>query len=200
MSPRGKEQNEQTRKETFEKITKGALKVFSKYGFYGTTIKKITEASGLSYGLVYYYFPSKEQVFIYLVEEALRQSQEVFERALGNEGTAWEKLESLAETLLHESFSGDSSLYFYIMLQALSQGDEFPELQSKIAEYSQRLYEMMSPIVMAGQAEDSVAEGDPVALIAAFLSLIQGLALFSRSSENGQSPVTPEVLLNVLKK
>ncbi len=38
MSPRGKEQNEQMRKETFEKITKGALEVFSKYGFYGTTI------------------------------------------------------------------------------------------------------------------------------------------------------------------
>jgi AcrR family transcriptional regulator len=200
MSPRGKEQNEQMRKETFEKITKGALEVFSKYGFYGTTIKKITEASGLSYGLVYYYFPSKEQIFIYLVEEALRQSQAVFERELEDDGSPWEILSRFAETLLHESLSGDSTLYFHIMLQALTQGDEFTELQSKIAEYNMRLYELMIPIIVAGQAEGSVSEGDPMGLITAFLSLVQGLALFTRNSENNHPAVTPEILLNVLKK
>ncbi len=86
------------------------------------------------------------------------------------------------------------------MLQALTQGDEFTELQSKIAEYSMRLYELMIPIIVAGQAEGSVSEGDPMGLITAFLSLVQGLALFTRNSENNHTAVTPEILLKVLKK
>ena len=200
MSPRGKQQNEQMRKEAFEKITNAALSVFSKYGFYGTTIKKISEASGLSYGLVYYYFPSKENVFVFLVEEALKLSENVFKQALQEGMPPWDKLHLLAETILRESLSGNARHYFYIMLQALTQGDEMTELQPSIASYTKRLYDMIVPVVVAGQDEGKVVDGDPVALTAAFLSLVQGLALFSINADDIQSPVTPEILLNVLRK
>ena len=200
MSPRGKAQNEQMRKETFEKVTKGALQVFAKYGFHGTTTKMISDASGLSYGLVYYYFPSKEKIFIYLVEDALEKSGEVFKQSLAVDGSPWERLTCFAENILRESLASDTSLYFHIMLQALMQDAEFPELKNLIDAYSSQLYEMLIPIIVAGQAEGSVAEGDPVALTAAFLSLVQGLALFSTKSEGSQTPVTPEIVLNVLRR
>lgn len=70
MSPRGKVQNEQMRQETLEKIEKGALKTFASYGFYGATMKKIALDTGLSYGLLYHYFKSKEDVFSHIVSVA----------------------------------------------------------------------------------------------------------------------------------
>jgi pyruvate,orthophosphate dikinase len=62
MSPRGNEQNIRMRKDTLDRITSGALGVFAEYGYYGTTMKRITAATGLSYGLVYHYFKSKEEI------------------------------------------------------------------------------------------------------------------------------------------
>jgi AcrR family transcriptional regulator len=63
MSPRGKKQNEQMRAEALEKIYIAALEVFAEYGYHGATMKRIAQATNLSYGLVYHYFPSKEAVF-----------------------------------------------------------------------------------------------------------------------------------------
>ena len=50
----------------------------------------ITEASEMSYGLVYHYFTSKEEVFTYLVNLALEKTRAIFDKSLDKEGTAWE--------------------------------------------------------------------------------------------------------------
>ena len=72
MAPRGQVQNKQMRAQAIKKITKAAIEVFVEYGYHGATMKKITQATGLSYGLVYYYFHSKEKIFRHLVESAFK--------------------------------------------------------------------------------------------------------------------------------
>ena len=96
MSPRGETQNEQMREEAREKITKAAMEVFSDYGYHGATIKQIAKAAGLSYGLVYHYFDSKEEVFRTLVNTALEKSMETINEGLDIEGSAWDKLKNLS--------------------------------------------------------------------------------------------------------
>jgi AcrR family transcriptional regulator len=49
-------------------IMKTALTVFASNGFKGTSIKNIAEAAGISQGLMYHYFPSKEDLLESTVE------------------------------------------------------------------------------------------------------------------------------------
>lgn len=200
MSPRGKGQNDQMRHETLEKITKGALTVFAEYGYYGATMKKITESTELSYGLVYHYFASKEEVFLYLVNLAIEKSLAIFNQALSKEGTAWEKLSFLSCDLLHESFTGDSTMFFHIMLQALTQCKNMPDLKENIDRYSKLIFERIVPVVIQAQASGEAAMGDPIALVTAYSSLVQGLALFSFQNGGISKSITADILLNVLRR
>jgi AcrR family transcriptional regulator len=96
MSPRGTEQNEAMRAETMARITPAALTVFADPGYFGTTMKRITEVSGLSYGLVYRYFPSKEEVFRHLIDSSFDASQHAMDAVLSEPGTDWKKIERLS--------------------------------------------------------------------------------------------------------
>src|SRR5512136_1164415 len=118
MSPRGKKLNEKMRSEAIAKITRAALIVFAEYGYHGATMEQIMRASGLSKGLVYHYFPSKEKIFIHLVDTALNISRNTWQAALDSPGTAWEKIEKLSENVVKIAFTDESSLYSLIMVQA----------------------------------------------------------------------------------
>ena len=110
MSPRGKQRNERLREEALGKITRGALSVFAEYGYHGSTMKQITHAAGLSYGLVYHYFASKEAVFCHIVDVALENSQTVFENALNGRAPSWQKLETLSAMLIESSMSSETPI------------------------------------------------------------------------------------------
>lgn len=50
-----------------KKIRASAIKLFSKNGYNGTTIREIAKASECSLPMVYYYFTNKEELFGYIV-------------------------------------------------------------------------------------------------------------------------------------
>ncbi len=200
MSPRGRERNEQLRTDAVEKITAAALRVFSEYGYHGATMKMIAEMTGLSYGLVYHYFPSKEAVFCSLVDFALESTISGMNTVLDIPGTAWEKLERYAAIISQTAFMGDSTLYFLIMIQALTQGKSIPGLMESIEKRSAGYYERLVPLVAQAQKSGQAAEGDPVTLVSAFLSFVQGLALLAFRGQGSGKKIGPELLLSVLRK
>jgi len=52
-------------------ILDAALEVFSAYGFRGATIDRIAEKAGLSKPNLLYYFPSKEAIYVAVLEDTL---------------------------------------------------------------------------------------------------------------------------------
>lgn len=52
-------------------IQAAALRLFSRYGYHGTSIRDIAEAARASTGNVYHHFPDKESIFIALIQEYL---------------------------------------------------------------------------------------------------------------------------------
>jgi AcrR family transcriptional regulator len=61
------------------KIERAALKLFTRQGFHGTTVREIARNAGISMGKLYLYCPTKEAIFTDLVQhmeqklEAIRQ-------------------------------------------------------------------------------------------------------------------------------
>jgi AcrR family transcriptional regulator len=66
-------------------ILAAALKLFSRCGYHGTSIRDIAQASRASTGNVYHHFPDKETIFNALIEqylEAISSPDHPFNRAL----------------------------------------------------------------------------------------------------------------------
>ena len=62
MAPRKKEENEKIREESKEKILFAALELFATHGYHPTSISQIAQKAGVSKGLMYNYFASKEEL------------------------------------------------------------------------------------------------------------------------------------------
>lgn len=198
MSPRGKKLNEQMRADASARITKAALEVFAEYGYHGTTMEHIMRVSGLSKGLVYHYFPSKERIFFHLVDTALEISGNSWKDAFDTPGTAWEKIEKLSENVVKIAFTDVSSLYSLIMIQAVTQGKGIPGLMEHIFERL-AFYGGLQPLIIEAQGTGEAAQGDPDVLMITYIALIQGLVLFLLNDDEMKKKITPEIFTNVLR-
>ena len=79
MSPRTTEQYEKIRETKRKHILNTACKLFANHGFYDTSISMITKQAGISKGLIYNYFESKEQLLKSLVFEGLNEFHKNFD-------------------------------------------------------------------------------------------------------------------------
>jgi AcrR family transcriptional regulator len=55
------------------KIEAAALKLFTRQGFHGTTVREIARKAGVSMGKLYLYYPNKEDIFVALVQRMEQQ-------------------------------------------------------------------------------------------------------------------------------
>lgn len=63
-----------------QKLFDAALKLFAAQGYFTTTVEQITAEAGVSKGLVYNYFTSKEELLVALLEDATRRMTTVADR------------------------------------------------------------------------------------------------------------------------
>ncbi len=78
-------------------IVSAAARVFSRKGFSGATMDDIVRESGLSKGLLYWYFKSKDAVIVAIMERLLRPEVARIRQLPAAEGTAAERIMGLAE-------------------------------------------------------------------------------------------------------
>jgi TetR/AcrR family transcriptional regulator, acrAB operon repressor len=84
IAPPRRSQEDRTRRSR-KHILAAALKLFSRRGYHGTSIRDIAEASRASTGNVYHHFPDKEAIFNALIQEyfeAISSPDHPFNRAL----------------------------------------------------------------------------------------------------------------------
>jgi AcrR family transcriptional regulator len=65
-----------------EEITAAARDLFSRKGFHGTTVPDIARAAGISTGLIYYIFPSKEDILLACCEEVAALHLDFFQQTV----------------------------------------------------------------------------------------------------------------------
>jgi AcrR family transcriptional regulator len=84
-----------------QKIEAAAIKIFTKQGYHGTSMREIAEASGFSIGNLYNHYPTKEQLFETLVEKYEERFSALRARALAELDDAFQpaQLERLAAAI-----------------------------------------------------------------------------------------------------
>src|SRR5689334_8461489 len=120
--PRTEEANQQIRELRRNQIINSALQVFARKGFTDTRISDIAAESGISQGLIYRYFASKEELFATLVEVLFQLTLDLAKETQTQPGTALEKLRWLAAQLLpyqYEQPEGALVLLHAVMTEAM---------------------------------------------------------------------------------
>jgi AcrR family transcriptional regulator len=95
MAPKTDIQNQEIRKKSKQKIIHASIELFSESGFAGTPISKIAKKAGVSKGLIYNYFETKEDIVKGIIDSLLdefketeQEIMEAFQKATPNETIA----------------------------------------------------------------------------------------------------------------
>ena len=82
MSPKSKAQFEEIREASKEKIIDAALELFATRGYLATSITAIGQRAGISKGLMYHYFESKEQLLREMINDLMSQGEQEMHKLL----------------------------------------------------------------------------------------------------------------------
>jgi len=99
-----KEDISETRNARRHEITKAAIQVFAKKGYYRSTIQDIAQSANISIGTFYAYFENKRELFMYVVDDVIRTIVAETNRAIEEEESLGRKLLARGEAF-HEHYS-----------------------------------------------------------------------------------------------
>ena len=125
---RGEQQaRSQTRR---RRVLDAALEIFARDGYGDAAVDDIARASTTSKGGVYFHFPSKQALFLCLLDEAAQVLIDRVERAMAAESDAIAKGDAALRTVLH-TFGNHRTLARLMLVEAPGAGREF---NAKLAE------------------------------------------------------------------
>jgi AcrR family transcriptional regulator len=97
MSPRSESQFEAMRQQSMHNISEAALELFAERGFKGASIAQIAKRAGVSKGLLYNYFDSKQALLHYIVLHSVETGEEMLEEVLSTVEEPTEQLRQFTE-------------------------------------------------------------------------------------------------------
>ena len=167
MSPRTAEQFREIREESREKILRAALAVFARHGFEQASVRLIAAEAGVSPGLMYNYFGSKDDLLRAIYERCMRDVKESFARG-DAAGSPRERL----ERLIRSSFEivRDNMEFWRLSYSLRTQ----PAASGRIAVYVRESSENIRRLLERYLAEAGVKNPDVEALL--LFALIDGIS------------------------
>lgn len=197
MSPRSVENNEQLKDERKNQIILSALKVFTKKGFAASKISDIANDAEVSYGLVYHYFKSKDDIYTELIEHAISSLGKVIEETKMNTEEPIEQIRQITSRVLDSVEHKKTSCYYYVLVMNALTCEAMPVSTAKIIKESLSRLNMFSAIISAGQKQGQIREGEPMELAITCFSTVLGLASLKVSGVIPKMPDS-EILMRIL--
>ncbi len=168
--------------ETRERILAAAEECFARQGYNATGVAEICERAKVSKGAFFHHFPTKQAVFLELLERWLAKLEQRLDELRSNTSAVPEALLRMAETVQQVFELAREKLP--IFLEFLSQASRDPKIwQATIIPY-RRYRAFFAKIIEAGISEGNFRPVNPETAANAILSLAIGMVL--------QATVDPE--------
>jgi len=100
--------------EVRDRIVTSALRCFAEKGYAGTSLREIAESARTTKPMIYYYFKSKEGLYISTLGDLLQQFADAIDRATCPEDNPYEKLRSFCDTYLRYFESQEPHVAFVV--------------------------------------------------------------------------------------
>lgn len=111
---------------TRQRLLDAAERVFAEKGYHGTVVDDIVRASDSSKGGFYFHFPSKEAIFLSLIDALVPKLATAIDRAISGESDPVAQLDAALRTVL-ETFSRHRRLSKILLVEAVGLGHGFDE-------------------------------------------------------------------------
>jgi len=98
-----------------KKIEDAALRVFTRQGFHGTSVRDIAKEAGVSIGNLYNYYPTKEDIFKSIIERYETHMEKLRRKALGAMQDIFEPAELLRMAHVIREIVYDNPDYWRLM-------------------------------------------------------------------------------------
>lgn len=142
-------------------LLSAAERLFSKRGFFKTSMADIAEAAEFAIGTVYQFFRSKEEIYISLIEAKMEEFEGLLNERMGEATSATEQLAAVVRTKLE--YFEDNRNFFRIYVTEWS-GFEWT-MKSAFGERCWKRYQaqldLVANIVRAGMREGEFRALDP---------------------------------------
>lgn len=168
MSPRTKKQVKELREKSKTLIRDAGLSIFVSKGYHQATMAEIAREAGISKGLIYNYYASKEDLLNKIIDDVFDQTTPLMDYELKGK-TPQERLKQIIEDYFQLI---ESNPAFWRLLVSLSLQ---PDIMHKIT--TSKLATFKSIIVKAYEVFRQMGSDDPMRDYILFDSHIDGLAL-----------------------
>jgi AcrR family transcriptional regulator len=164
------------------------------------TIDDIAKEAGVSHGLAYRYFPSKDKLLEALVDEALEAGRAGLRYFEEMSGAPEERLVLLLTQLIE---SRRARPEFYLVLDHVRNSPGTPpKLRKQISAQKDAFLDLLRRLIVAGQKRGKVYPGDPDRLVMAVSIFMEGMgrmAQYEPAAFGAWCP-EPEMILRVVMK
>lgn len=149
-----------------------ALNHFIRYGFYGTSTRKIAEEAGISSGLMFHYFSNKLALYEALAEIGCEKL--TVDNGEGESPIMFfeKQVDWFLSVAVQNNFA--ARMFVFMGLAAINAKDVSERAAQMIKEHD--VEAMSVPYIEKGQELGEIRPGDPLTLSALFYSSVQGFA------------------------
>lgn len=173
--PRSPKDNQEIRDARHEEILAAAGRVFAEKGLAKAKISDIAAAAGLSHGLVYHYFPSKDAIFEAIVDQMMAKVDA--DVAADPELPALERLAAGIERARHRVGAGGVEPN-RVVAQAMCQGQIADHVRDRLFAHFHQLHGRVVALIAEAQRDGDIApDADPVELASALICLMRGMSI-----------------------
>jgi AcrR family transcriptional regulator len=177
-------------------ILEVAVELFARRGLSATRIQDIAELAGISQGLVYHYYKSKEDIFVALIHNAFQSMNNALENLERLTIPPKDKIRTAVEALFQGFRDNKKAAWYHILIAHAGISEVIPvEAQKIMATESKKPYDVMVRIIRCGQNEGTIGMGDAEQLALVFWTLIKGLALHIAVHGDTYTAPDPEIIM-----
>ncbi len=166
--PRSQEQYDEIRKQKKQLIMDTALELFAENGFHATTMSKVAKKAGVSKGLAYNYFESKQEILDEIIKTGFDSIYSHFD--LNQDGIL---SRDEFEHFIRNSFNavGENRKFWKLYSAIVMQSDIAESMMEKYGDRSQTIMLMLNQFIKTMGSKDP--EGDLMVIS----SLVKGSLL-----------------------
>jgi len=196
--PRSEAANKDVREAQRARILDGARTVFARKGL-AATMADVATAAGVSQGLAYRYFTSKEELVRVVVAEAM-QAAPGADPNLDSVATPGERLDAFVSRLVE---ARRANREFFQLIHHVATDPETPrDLLMLMLKRGRTFVKTLRQLIVEAQATGEAAPDDPDELVSAFIACLDGLTRLPRNHPDGSRArfPGPEIILRLLRQ
>ena len=182
-----------------QRILDAALRVFSRKGYRDASVDEIASESGTSKGGIYFHFPSKDAIYLRLLDRTIALLRAKIEAAMAEHDHPVAKADAALLAVLR-TFDKHGALARFFMVETLGAGHEFQRRMAETrAEFAEIIREHLDEAVDQGIIEPVDTEIAARAWFGALNEVIMGWVLLRKPErlEDAYAALRPLLMRSV---